>query len=80
MCYRTAMPTQELVRKLDNQVRRLSADVTQVRGLFFGMFQDEEGPYRKTFVAKVKKRLQEKATHMFVSPEQFLKHAGGKQK
>lgn len=74
------MPTAELVRKLNREVTSLRSEMRQVRGLIWGLVpQDDEGPYKKSFVRKVLHRMQntEESKYTFTTPEAFMKQING---
>ena len=70
------MQTQTL-KRLDKEVREIRADLRRVKSVISWAIQDDEGEYKKSFVKKIKQRIQEKAQHIFTSSGEFLRQVHG---
>lgn len=69
------MSAQVLVRKLNQELTELKADVREMKRFIFAPLKDSEGEYRESFVKKMLARAQKQGPfYKFTSRENFLKH------
>ncbi|PIR87869.1 MAG: hypothetical protein COU10_02300 [Candidatus Harrisonbacteria bacterium CG10_big_fil_rev_8_21_14_0_10_45_28] len=69
------MSTEIMVKKLNNEVKKLRKEVAEVKQLVFAIPADTEGEYKKSFIQKALTRAgSDRPAKSFISKADFLEN------